>query len=341
MALLLLSGGSLAQHRRGAAPGLPASTQDRGQTYASLPQATQPLLLPPTPRTPGEKHPPSHVRFLDTPLKATARVQRQAQQLGFAPGPPRGGAPSFLRPGPLGAAPPATPEREARALEQLVPELLRRLGSLQGAPPSLGRMLQATALARLQPPATAPRNGVDPGVRRAALPALLDQMPLGADAKARMRAAEPALYAPAPAPRPPPSFRRPAAATPEPEVLGLLRGDGRDARALRANLGALVSSGAGASRERSVFAAAADALRGVAPATRQQLALPGLRPAPPLEAASASDPAARVHNLLAPLLEVRQARAQVDALRRQMAAEGSPLEPKMHSPGVPDWLQPE
>ena len=52
----------------------------------------------------------------------------QAQQLGFAPGPPRGGAPSFLRPGPLGAAPPATPEREARALEQLVPELLRRLG---------------------------------------------------------------------------------------------------------------------------------------------------------------------------------------------------------------------
>ena len=205
------------------------------------------------------------MRYLDTPLKAAARVQRQAQQLGFAPGPPRGGAPSFLRPGPLGAAPPATPEREARALEQLVPELLRRLGSLQGAPPSLGRMLQATALARLQPPATAPRNGVDPGVRRAALPALLDQMPLGADAKARMRAAEPALYAP-PAPRPPPSFRRPAAATPEPEVLGLLRGDGRDAKALRANLGALVSSGAGASRERSVFAAAADALRGVAPA---------------------------------------------------------------------------
>ena len=181
MALLLWAGGTLAQHRRGAAPGLPASTQDRGQTYASLPQATQPLLLPPTPRTPGEKHPPSHVRYLDTPLKATARVQRQAQQLGFAPGPPRGGAPSFLRPGPLGAAPPATPEREARALEQLVPELLRRLGSLQGAPPSLGRMLQATALARLQPPATAPRNGVDPGVRRAALPALLDQMPLGAE----------------------------------------------------------------------------------------------------------------------------------------------------------------
>ena len=83
MALLLLSGGTLAQHRRGAAPGLPASTQDRGQTYASLPQATQPLLLPPTPRTPGAKHPPSHVRYLDTPLKATARVQRQAQQLGF------------------------------------------------------------------------------------------------------------------------------------------------------------------------------------------------------------------------------------------------------------------
>ena len=55
----------------------------------------------------------------------------------------------------------------------------------------------------------------------------------------------------------------------------------------------------------------------------------------------ARDPAARVHNLLAPLLEVRQARAQVDALRRQMAAEGSPLEPKMHSPGIPDWLQPE
>ena len=70
MALLLCAGGSLAQHRRGAAPGLPASTQDRGQTYASLPQATQPLLLPPTPRTPGAKHPPSHVRYLDTPLKA-------------------------------------------------------------------------------------------------------------------------------------------------------------------------------------------------------------------------------------------------------------------------------
>ena len=70
--------------------------------------------------------------------------------------------------------------------------------------------------------------------------------------------------------------------------------------------------GAGASRERSVFAAAADALRGVAPAARQQLALPGLRPAPPLEAASASDPAARVHNLLAPLLDALQARLRTE-----------------------------
>ena len=231
MALLLLSGGTLAQHsRRGAAPGLPASTQDHaGQTYASPPQATQPLLLPPI----AAALPASSIR------RTTWRLSRHAAEgdgAGVTPGAAAGlcaGAAarrcaSFCDPARSAPRRPRRPSARRRALEQLVPELLRRLGSLQGAPPSLGRMLQATALARLQPPATAPRNGVDLGVRRAALPALLDQMPLGADAKARLRAAEPAAYAPAP--RPPPSFRRPAAATPEPEVLGLLRGDGRDAR---------------------------------------------------------------------------------------------------------------
>ena len=117
---------------RGAAPGA-GVTQDRGKLRVAAAGA-QPLLTPAAPPVQST----ARSAYLDTPLKATARVQRQAQRCAGAAA--RRRAP--LRPGSLGAAPPRRPWRGARAGAA-------RAGcccwARCRAPPPLGRMLQATA----------------------------------------------------------------------------------------------------------------------------------------------------------------------------------------------------
>ena len=104
-----------------------------------------------------------------------------------------------------------------------------------------------------------------------------------------------------------------------------------------------MSSGAGGSGEKNIFAIATDALRAFG--GMRPMGGPGPRPLPPSPDAARGSPAARVYGLLTPLVEVEAARRQVALLREQlqggMAAEANPLMPRLHSDSIPDWLQPE
>ena len=374
--------------------------------YPYLPQSTTPISLPaPAPRQPGQPHPSSHVRVLTTPLRRDVRqLQNYMQTLprGAAAAGAAGGAqaarmaPSMARglmrgARPLefgGAAAPDSDEMKHKVLDELLPQLLAKFGSLQHAPDEVNRMLPAVALSRLYAtPAGAggllgARGGggsqqgrgelLDAQLRSTALPLLLERTALPASTREQLQRAAGGGAAPAPHKPPPPSaataplgagaggagvpapprFGSPAEAMASAvppglaPVLQVMRGETGSARELMHLLPKLYSTGAGSSGERSIFMMATDALRSLG--GMRAVGGPGTRPLPPSPDAAGlrGSPAAQLYGLITPMVEAQSAQAQVAQLREQLrtgaaAVEASPLEPRMHSDSVPDWLQPE
>lgn len=380
--------------------------------YPYLPQSTTPIGLPaPAPRRPGQPHPSSHVRVLTTPLRRDVRqlqnFMRTLPRMGAAgmgaAGADAGAAggaqaarmaPSMARglmrgARPLefgGAAAPDSDQMKHKVLDELLPQLLAKFGSLQHAPDEVNRMLPAVALSRMY---AAPGGGgmggaggarggggsqqgrgalLDAQLRSTALPLLLERTALPASTREQLQRA--AGGAPAPAPRKvpvgigaaggggaaavpaAPRFGSPAAAMASAvppglaPILQVMRGETGSARELIRSLPKLYSTGAGGSGERSIFMMATDALRSLG--GMRAVGGPGTRPLPPSPDAAGlrGSPAAQLYGLITPMVEAQSAQAQVAQLREQLrtgaaAVAANPLEPRIHSDSVPDWLQPE
>ena len=231
-------------------------------------------------------------------------------------------------------------------------QLLHSLGHLQHAPDTLNTLLPALARTR---------GGIDTqrAARAPAPPPLAGQQ--WPAAPPRARPAPPAIFGPAKPTRPP---RAPA------PPLAQLLADTSVSASLRPKLPALLSTSAPitSSGEVPFLVEAARALSAIAPELgeyapdsprarangRDGGAAAGLppagraagpaRPLPPTVPAGARlSPADRLGGMRDTLAAMRSAQWHVAALQKAMAAGGDadPLMPRVHTAGVPDWLQPE